>query len=135
MPGKLFTLADANRLLPLVRSITRDAVARYRAAKEAIRALEILQRTADEATYRDAVDRQDAVIADHLDGLQRLVRELEDLGCRLRDYERGAVDFPAAALTGDGFVVYCWALGEDRVTHWHVEGEGFEERRLLPAAG
>ncbi|MHC4818998.1 MAG: DUF2203 domain-containing protein [Planctomycetota bacterium] len=130
MHARLFTLDEANRLVPLVRSIARDAVASYRATRDAIRALQRLN--ARPAAPPADMERQERRIERHLEELRRLVAELDDLGCRLRDYERGAVDFPAAALDAQAlFVVYCWALGDRRVTHWHSEDEGHESRRLL----
>ncbi len=132
---RLFTLDEANRLLPLVRSITRDAVRRYRAVKEEIQALSRLKARlrGGEFVSTDEVHRRDAAIEQHLEELRRLVGELEQLGCRLRDYEKGVVDFPAATMDGDQFVFYCWMSDEREVDHWHREEEGFEQRRLLRA--
>jgi len=132
---RLFTLEEANRLLPLVRSITRDAIRRYRAVKEEIQALGRLKarrRSGDGVALED-LQRRDAAIEGHLEELRRLVGELEELGCRLRDYEKGVVDFPAASMDGDQFVFYCWMNGEPEVDHWHREAEGFEQRRLMGA--
>jgi hypothetical protein len=130
MPARLFTLDEANRLVPLVRCIARDAVASYRATKDAIHTLQRLK--APPAAPAAEMERQERRIERHLEELRRLVAELADLGCRLRDYERGAVDFPAAALDAQAlFVFYCWALGDRGVTHWHSEDEGHESRRLL----
>jgi len=130
---KLFTLEEANRALPLVRSITRDAVSSYRAVKSEINVLSSLnaQRAAGAEIPDDTVDRQDRVIAKHLDRMQRLIAELEALGCRLRDYQKGVVDFPAALMHEDQFAYYSWILGEDQVTHWHAEEEGYDRRRLV----
>jgi len=130
---KIFTLDEANRILPLVRSITRDAARRYRTIKDEILALGRLkaERRAGRDVSMDEVRRLDASIENHLDELRRLIGELEALGCRLRDYDRGVVDFPAATMDGDQFVFYCWMSGEPEVTHWHREEEGFEHRRLL----
>jgi len=130
MQARLFTLDEANRLLPLVRAIARDAATTYRATKEAIHALQRLK--APPAAPTAEVLPLEHRIEVHLEELRRLVAEIDDLGCRLRDYERGAVDFPAAVLDAQGlFVVYCWALGERRVAHWHSEDEGHESRRLV----
>lgn len=130
MQAQLFTLDEANRLLPLVRAIARDAAANYRATKQAIHALQQVKQ--QPAAPAAEVMRLEHRIESHLEELRRLVAELEDLGCRLRDYERGAVDFPAAVLDAQGqFVVYCWALGDGRVAHWHSEDEGHESRRLV----
>ena len=73
------------------------------------------------------------MIERHLCELKRLIDELEDLGCRLRDYEKGVVDFPAASMDADQFVFYCWILGEPEVSHWHTEEEGYDRRRLVGA--
>ena len=132
MQAQLFTLDEANRLLPLVRVIASDAVASYHATKKAIRALQQLK--AQPAAPTAEVARVEHRIEAHLEELRRLVAEIDDLGCRLRDYERGAVDFPAAVLDAQGlFVVYCWAVGERRVAHWHSDEEGYESRRLVGA--
>ena len=133
MDANLFTLKEANRVLPLVCSITRDAVAAYQAAKEAIQQLDRLKSAPQAGLGPNdrAVSRAESHIQGHLAHLHRLTEELGQLGCRLRDYERGVVDFPAACLDAEGFTVYCWALGEAEVRHWHTEHEGFPERRLV----
>jgi hypothetical protein len=132
MTGRLFTLDDANRALPLVRVIARDAVRRYRDAKAAISTLEKLKsdRRQGHPVPIPELARLDRNIEAHLVELRRLIEELEALGCRLRDYDKGVVDFPAACLQGDSFVFWCWALGEERVEHCHTE----DERHLLGAA-
>jgi len=135
MHARLFTLAEANRMLPLVSSIVRDAVRHYRLAKKGIRAWEWLraQRKAGQPVGNEDLDQRDHIIASHLEALEGLNDELEGLGCRLRDFERGVVDFPAATVDDGGFVYFCWALGETRVAHCHSEGEGFRDRRLVGA--
>ena len=134
MRGKLFTLPGANRALPLVRSITRDAVDSYRAAKQAIRAWEWLRAQAPSAETAALMAGHDRRIARHLEDLRRLTEELEFLGCHLRDFERGVVDFPAAAMGEDDFLFYCWSLGEDCVAHWRGEEEAYHERHLVDLA-
>ncbi|MFQ5843906.1 MAG: DUF2203 domain-containing protein [Planctomycetota bacterium] len=134
MRERLFTLGEANRLLPLVRSITRDVVEHYGAVKAEIGALsELRARRRAGEPVDSALRAQDRRIERRLEGLRRLVDELESLGARLRDYERGVVDFPAAAFDGRHFTFYCWMLGEGAVDHWHLEAEGFGERRPVPA--
>ncbi len=128
MAGTIYTLDEANRALPLVRAITRDAVRAYRDAKKAIRALELLK-SRQQKDLEPEMHRLEEEAERHLADLGRLVEELDGLGCRLRDYERGVVDFPAAGLGVQGFTLYCWALGEPRVGHWHAEGEGYQQRR------
>ena len=103
MKGRLFTLSEANSVLPLVRSITRDAVRRYRAAKNEIRTWEWLRAQPASAEVEAHKARRDRRIARNLEDLRRLTDEIENLGCHLRDFERGAVDFPAAVLGSGHF--------------------------------
>jgi len=132
---RLFTLDEANAALPLIRSITRDTVRCYRHLTQAIRQLRRLKLLAvkglaTEAALRDVEEE----VEDRLRELRRLIDELEALGCELRDYARGVVDFPAAGLDSSGFTVFCWTLGEAAVSHWHAEQEGYGARRPVPAA-
>ncbi len=140
MAEQIFTLEEANETLPLIRSITRDVVDHYRAVKVRVQQLGELRdrRKAGEEINADEMRAQDARIGRRLEGLRSLVDEVEALGVRIRDYERGVVDFPAAFVgTGSSddslFSFYCWMLGEGEVSHWHQEAEGFQERRPITA--
>ena len=55
-----------------------------------------------------------------------LVAELADIGCELKDWETGLVDFPAR-MSGEE-VLLCWKLGEPRVAYWHHVHAGFAGR-------
>ena len=69
----------------------------------------------------------EAEMADTMDGLQREIQKLEDLGCVLKDLNVGLVDFPAVRL---GVRVWlCWKSGERKVEFWHGLQEGFANRK------
>jgi len=69
----------------------------------------------------------DAGMADAIEGLQREIQKLEDLGCVLKDLNIGLIDFPAVRL---GVRVWlCWKLGEDVVGFWHGLHDGFASRK------
>ncbi|MHC4957143.1 MAG: DUF2203 family protein [Planctomycetota bacterium] len=121
MTGRLFTLDEANGALPLVRVITRDAVAVYAHVKALL-------------AEEPAPEGRDERIARLLDRMRRLTRELEALGCRLRDVEKGVVDFPAAALGAGHFLYYSWVAGEDTVAHWRGEEEPLDRRHVVVAS-
>ena len=108
-PARHYTLAEANRSLPLVRRIAADVAAAHAAARGLQTRLEVklppAERSEVEADLRRAVDR-----------LEMLAGEVSTLGCDLSDYARGRVDFPARH---DGRPVRLrWTLGDDRVAHW-----------------
>jgi hypothetical protein len=63
------------------------------------------------------------------DQMQAAVLQIDDWGIQLRDVETGLVDFPA--LVSGRPVWLCWRLGEDVVSWWHEQSEGFDGRRSI----
>ena len=62
-----------------------------------------------------------------LDRLQALVEELGEVGCELKDYQMGLVDFIGRHKGRD--VYLCWKLGESKVNYWHELQTGFNGRQ------
>ena len=123
---KLFTIEEANGLLPSVRGIvsriqkTHRGVAKYRdEAKKAAEASERGGGIANGSQYARLVTSLTSALA-----------ELETLGVQLKDFDRGLVDFPSLR---DGRVfLLCWQLGEgDEVEWWHDVDAGFAGRTPL----
>ena len=128
VPGKnYFSLSEANRALALVRRIVADVVRDYRK----LHALRDACRTYDARGRQNKAEqaRQEYVaLTDHL---AELKEELETIGCELKDFRMGLVDFPSWR---DGReVCLCWRHGEDRVTHWHELDVGFAGRQPIAA--
>ena len=122
---KLFTPAQANRSLILVRRIVADIVRAYRRLRELHEHYQRLDQQG-EIFEAEEVRREYVVLTDQLSDLRE---ELEGVGCELKDFEIGLVDFPAVR---DGREVYlCWKLGEDQVTHWHEVNTGYAGRKPL----
>lgn len=120
MPRRIFTAEEANRTLPLVRRIVSDIQERYRAFQARRRGA-----APEDAAARDDLERM-------AEGIQDLQRELDGVGCFLKDYEKGLVDWYAER---EGDIVYlCWMTGEDRLGWWHPLEGGFAERRPLDVA-
>ncbi len=61
-----------------------------------------------------------------------IIREIEALGCFLKDIDLGLVDFPYEM--GDEVVFLCWQFGEAQVLAWHAIDSGFAQRKTLPEA-
>jgi len=122
---KLYTVADANRTLPYVRSIVEEVQARYRVVQEsgrrhnALEANEDARRAALKDEIRGAADR-----------IRACLDELQALALEMKDYEEGLVDFPAE-LEGRP-ILLCWKHGEDAVRFWHGFDEGYGQRKPLP---
>ncbi|MFI5379680.1 MAG: DUF2203 domain-containing protein [Tepidisphaerales bacterium] len=117
---KHFSLAEANRSLPLVSRIVRDIVQRHRAAVDTQVRLETAGTLAQIRDIRDSLETS-------LERMQEYVDELTKLGVELKDPETGLVDFPGRHQGRE--ICLCWRLGEERVQHWHELHAGFSGRQ------
>ena len=110
-----FTLAQANSAIPLVSRVVADVV-ELNAQYQQLRARLRITVNPTERTELHTVSQQ------LISRLQRLTSELNDIGCQLRDFSRGWVDFVS---THDGRdICLLWQPGQERVSHWH-ERDGY----------
>lgn len=133
-PSKLFTVEQANAILPLVRAITADLVQLSREVMDRRERLALLS-AGRKATAKDPYTEELAQIEEELDKdseqLQAYVDELRELGVEPKSGPEGLVDFPC--LMDERIVLLCWKLGEPEVTHWHELDAGFAGRQSLVA--
>lgn len=132
MGRKMFTVQEANALLPLIRKeigALREVKARFE--RKYIELSELRQRIA--AALRD--DEEDPLFAMEceLEFLQieasALFRSIAMKGVELKDIDSGLVDFPA--MIGGREVLLCWKFGEERVEYYHGVHDGYAGRRRL----
>jgi hypothetical protein len=124
---RLFTLAEANAMLPEVRPLLEEL-------SEARHALGLVQGTLIEMTpeMRGNGHRVDALGLERqlemlVDRLALGIHQIELMGITLQDIDLGLIDFPASY---DGRVVLlCWRLGEEEIGYWHELSTGYAGRR------
>lgn len=130
-----FTVDDANRRLPLVRTIVEDIVNLYADVTQRRQRLAEICRLRPERkssstdVYIEEVEQDERDLKFDALRLRGFVEELHSLGVELKDPEIGLVDFRATLNERD--VYLCWKLGENEITHWHDLDEGFAGRRPL----
>jgi hypothetical protein len=133
-PRKLFTIEQANAVLPLVRAITTDLVRLAREVMERRERLALLS-AGRNASAKDPYMEELTQIEEELDKdteqLEVYVEELRQLGVEPKSGPEGLVDFPA--MMDDRLVFLCWKLGESEVLHWHELDAGFRGRQSLVA--
>lgn len=130
MSVKVFTVAEANRTLPLVSRIVHDVVAEHPHWRQLVAEYEVgalaSQPEVGESPTQARLHTEIDAVARRIDGY---VRELHEVGCHLKSYEDGVVDF--YCRHENRLVFLCWRLGEDAVAHWHELDGGFGGRRAL----
>ncbi len=135
MQIKIFTLKQANETLGQVKDLLHE----LRRIRAAIQSKEIdidvamilasedgkqLQKKASPAITSD-VDSFNVLVED----FNRVAKRFGDLGCELKDLDKGLVDFYSLR---DGNLVYlCWLEGEERIEYWHPLESGFAGRQEI----
>lgn len=124
---KIFTVQEANALLPNVRIILARI---QRAHRRLTRYRDEVKKAAEAADRGGGGIAQGVAYAAVLTELTLQLAELEGLGVQLKDFERGLVDFPS--LRDGRVVLLCWQLGEgDELQWWHDVDAGFAGRTPL----
>jgi hypothetical protein len=124
---KIFTIEEANALLPSVRGILANV---QKAHRGLARFREQAKKAAEAAEHGGGGIRGGSQYAELLTLLTSEINELESLGVQLKDFERGLVDFPS--LRDGRVVLLCWQMGEgDELEWWHDVDAGFGGRTPL----
>lgn len=118
---RIFTVAQANKTLPLVSRIASDIVALYMEMTQTQRELESQSLRAPERELKEKKLEAEEQKLDYY------CSELEDIGCELKDPRLGLVDFIGRHEGRN--VMLCWKLGEARIGFWHDQRSGFAGRR------
>lgn len=127
--SKLFTVEEANALLPALRPLLENILENIRRLKSKSEIVIRNQQLDPEAPNLMDRLREDADIARLLHQVTLGVDEIHGYGCICKGVEQGLVDFPC--MLGPEVVFLCWQLGEPSVSHWHRIEDGFAGRRAL----
>jgi hypothetical protein len=128
---KYFTLAEANRTLPLVKRIVADLVTLHPEWRDLVAKFELVAAQArpewgestEQVSLRARIDEVAGRINDYLG-------ELERIGCVFKGFEQGLVDF--YGRLDDKEIFWCWMQGEEKIEHWHELETGYAGRQPVP---
>src|SRR5437764_4877305 len=133
-PARMFTIDQANAMLPLVRAISTDLGALAKDVVERRHRLALLTSGRDLKPgdpYSDELAQMETDLERDATRLQGYVDELRELGVEPKGAVEGLVDFPC--LLDGQLVLLCWRLGEPEVLYWHDLESGFAGRQPLTA--
>ena len=131
--SKIFTLQEAERLVPTVKQWLQRAIE----SKSEVETVEgELQGISERINLLGGSEINPAAVLklkrgkdEALRTLRNVVGQIEASGCLVKDLDSGLVDFPA--LLGDEEVYLCWKLGDDSISYWHRVEEGFAGRKPI----
>ncbi|MGO9255151.1 MAG: DUF2203 domain-containing protein [Bryobacteraceae bacterium] len=131
--SRRFSLAEAQRLIPHVERLMRDALERKGEYEQAERAIQSFTErvmmmggmNVDRDRAREARQRRDTAVQN----LREAIERLQQLGCVVKDLDIGLVDFPTRFRGED--VYLCWRMGEKAIEFWHGMDEGFRGRKAI----
>ena len=127
---RLFTVAEANALLPEIVPLLMEIRARKVELDTALATLETL--TAAMRLNGHAAEARDleAQVHDITTELAAGVEHLNDQGIEIKSLDHGLIDFPS--WRNDRVIYLCWRLGEGgRIRYWHDIDSGFAGRQPL----
>jgi hypothetical protein len=126
---RLFTLAEAQTLLPEIEPLVAEMKATFRK----------IRREISEASRATGIPASNPRLSEHLEErgiatplveqVNDLIRRINEKGCLVNGPEAGLVDFPA--LLGSEIVFLCWRHGESGISHYHRIPDGFSGRKPL----
>lgn len=134
-PIKTFTVDEANALLPAVRPLIEQLQGLQRSMVTVNRQLEELARKVSAGngypvqSLKQEIDLLSRHAPQLVESFESALKQLEALGCRLKDLETGLSDFYSVH---EGEIVFlCWKVGEDRVRFWHTLEGGYAGRQPI----
>ncbi len=122
MTGKVFSVEEANALLPYLAPALVELREKFEEAAE-VRVL--ITKAAAGNGWSDKRDRWARTLA----RVTELIERLQGWEVELKDISTGLVDFPTTMEGREAYL--CWRLGEPEVAYWHFKEDGFPGRRRL----
>jgi len=139
LPARVFTVAQADRLIPSIETIFREMDHRSLRLREVLELAQDMEEywggriaepeLPERQRYLGLVTERDDLQA----SLQEDIERIRALGPVMKDYQQGLVDF--YAFVEGRLVFLCWQRGEPDVQFYHPLESGFAgRRRLAPVA-
>jgi len=130
---KTFTLAEAQRLLAVLKSLLKRAM-------DGKQVIEEIEKELQELNHRillsgglfvnvPKVARRRAERDKAVQSTKDAMAEIEAIGVQIKDLDMGLLDFPC--VVDDQIVLLCWKFGEEKIEFWHGLEEGFRGRKPI----
>ena len=123
--SKLFTVEEANALLPKLEELLDDVAAHRDALREKAPHLEPILK----ASVSNGGGKVGSEYGVEAYNLYLAIEHIRELGVILKDLDMGLLDFPHER---NGRVVFlCWHPPEEQIGYWHELQAGYQGRQPL----
>ena len=133
MSDRIFTLDEAQMLLPILESLLRQAIHGKKLVEDVDNEL---QETAHRVFLNGGMMLNVVHLARRKAEREKAIRRIKDAlaeidatGVQVKDLDIGLLDFPCK-VEGDTLLL-CWKLGEKEIGFWHTPEDGFAGRKPL----
>ena len=132
---KTFTVAEANALLPSVKPLIEQLQGLQRSIVETNTRLDdaVTKVSAGNGYPIASLKEQITEMTTHqlqlIEAFQSALKQLESIGCLLKDLNSGLLDFYSVREGQPIFL--CWKLGEEHIRFWHTLEDGYPGRQPL----
>lgn len=130
MAVKVFTLEEANRLLPKIEPEIRflaQAIPAIQKLKDQIAVLLLIGGDKETRPEYGEFQKKKKRVEDLVKQYNRRLNGLQGMGCIVKDLRQGLVDF--YGVKEDRLIFLCWKVGEETIEYWHELHAGFRGRR------
>ncbi|MFC4779478.1 DUF2203 domain-containing protein [Paenibacillus sp. GCM10023252] len=131
MESRLFTVSEANAMLPALReelgklqALVSDIEDKYTELKRAKR-----EQHSEPSVAVDLFFEEEGVIEFMKMEADLMLGNFHRQGVLVKSISPGLLDFPG--LLGEESILLCWKEGEERITHYHGWHDGFIGRKPL----
>ncbi len=129
-PIKYFTLEEANAALPFVTKVVSDILDSYAEWQDRVRNYELVVGSDSSTIEPESHAEAREAVEEIAKRINCYIEELTQVGCVLKGFDDGLVDFYSKMDGRDVFL--CWKFGEDSVNNWHEIDGGFAGRQPVP---
>lgn len=131
--NKIFTVTEANNLIPQLSIIIEKLQNLYNLIikkQVEIDTLELINYGDQKPKkHTPTIEKELKYLNELYYQFQNLIKEINELGCSLKDIHIGLIDFQAKK--NNEIVNLCWKLGEPHISHWHSLDSGFQSRQPI----
>jgi hypothetical protein len=130
---KIFSLEEANALIPVVESLLDRAIGAKEEAERLDGEMQLLRHriflAGGMTVDVGGVQRNRKETEAQLQTAKDALGEIGSIGIQVKDLDTGLLDFPTRV---DGeLVLLCWRRGETRIEYWHTLEARFRGRQPL----